>query len=202
MPGPFKDNNNTGLFNFTVHPCSSVAGRGIPAVGKVVYRIDLQALYVCTSTSPDAGEVGGGTWEVVGGGVWTDYTPTLTAVTTNPTANVGHSIYGRWSRSNDTIDAQVYIQFDLSAEGAGGYRISLPVASRLSEPSARLLGHGWLNNGSDWTQCWALGGGVSGTVSNLLFTMTGGGNLVGPGVPWAWTGSQRNIAVHFRYEAA
>lgn len=61
---------------------------------------------------------------------WANYTPALTATTTNPTLGAGSAVAGRWQRGpNGLITAAVYIQFGTSGTnaGSGNYRVSVPV---------------------------------------------------------------------------
>jgi hypothetical protein len=60
---------------------------------------------------------------------WESWTPTLTAVTTDPTLGTGSVQEGRFLRMGPTVFARGYIKFGTSgtAAGSGLYRISLPV---------------------------------------------------------------------------
>lgn len=62
MATGYHDDSNNNRYNFVLHNASTDAGRGIPAVGKIVWRTDTTKAEVCTDTSPDAGTNGGGTW--------------------------------------------------------------------------------------------------------------------------------------------
>lgn len=62
MATGYHDDSNNNRWNFVLHPCGTDAARGIPAVGKAVYRTDTSKVQVCTATTPNAGVNGGGTW--------------------------------------------------------------------------------------------------------------------------------------------
>lgn len=58
----YREFSNGQLLNAALHVTSSDAGRGIPAVGKLVFDTRDSFVYVCTATSPNATLNGGGTW--------------------------------------------------------------------------------------------------------------------------------------------
>lgn len=62
MPTAFNDDSNQQRVNLVLHNAGSDNARGLPAVGKVVFRTDTSKVEVCTSTSPNATSNGGGTW--------------------------------------------------------------------------------------------------------------------------------------------
>lgn len=203
MPGSFKDHNNNGLFNFAVHPCDTDEGRGIPAVGKVVFRTDDSTLYVCTSTSPDPTLNGGGTWTAVGTGFssWSSWTPALTASTTNPTLGTAPSQLGRYMQSGKTVFAEFFIQFGTTpTAGSGNYRISLPVTSRTT--NYFVCGSGYLRDDSAQEQRhFTAEVRVGGTTATLFLEGTGGAYTVTDAVPWTWAASDI-ISGTLMYEAA
>lgn len=53
---------NNQILNAAWHVTDSDEGRGVPALGKLVFDTRDSAVYLCTSTSPDPTENGGGTW--------------------------------------------------------------------------------------------------------------------------------------------
>jgi hypothetical protein len=67
MATGYHDDSNNPRYNFVPHVAGSDAERGIPAVGKIVYRTDSGDIEVCTATSPDPTLNGGGTWTAIGG---------------------------------------------------------------------------------------------------------------------------------------
>lgn len=74
----YLEGNNRPFWNFVFHRAATDDERGIPALGKIVYRIDLGYAELCVDTDPDPDLPGGGTWVPVGGGeVFADWTPTL-----------------------------------------------------------------------------------------------------------------------------
>jgi len=96
-----------------------------PAAGK-------QRLYIDSTTHVLMLTNSSGTESVVGGGAlgaWTDYTPTLTALTTNPTLG-SSTVTGRY-KLLDSKTGIVRVEFNVTTGGAwnagsGEYRFSLP----------------------------------------------------------------------------
>ncbi len=81
-------------------------------------------------------------------GEWTDYTPTWTATTTNPTIGNG-TIVGRYSRIQNLILVQFNITFgSTTAKGSGQYRISVPVTAAATLSPYAVLGSGYLLDAS------------------------------------------------------
>jgi hypothetical protein len=203
MPGSFHDLSNTPLNNFAVHPCSSDTGRGLPAVGKLVYRTDTPGLYVCTSTTPDATEAGGGTWEPVGRGVWLAYTPTITADTTNPTTNINFTAEGRYSVSGATVEVDMTFDVGFSAQGTGEYRFSIPVNSAVLSVR-RYMGSGYVAgiNGSVEERFIRVQHYGTGLVKAYYLNGTNNPVALGPGAPFNWTTTTTpTITMKLRYEA-
>lgn len=67
MPGyGYHDHSNNQAVNLAVHNAASDAERGLPAVGKLVYRTDSLSVQLCTATTPDPTLPGGGTWISLG----------------------------------------------------------------------------------------------------------------------------------------
>lgn len=62
MPTGYHDDSNNARYNFVLQSAASDTARGLPTVGKWVYRTDTSKVEVCTDTSPDATTNGGGTW--------------------------------------------------------------------------------------------------------------------------------------------
>lgn len=105
--------------------------------------------------------LGSTVWQVVSRripSVWTTYTPSWTASTTNPTIGNG-TLTGRWKRVGDGIMLQLYILFgSTSTTGSGSYEWSIP--SGLTIDTAKLGAGGsaqnhtlgivnWHDNGTD-----------------------------------------------------
>jgi len=67
----------------------------------------------------------------LGTGLWTSYTPVLTAITTNPTLGTGSSATGRFVQVGKLVVAQGGFSFGTAgvAAGSGNYVISLPVTA-------------------------------------------------------------------------
>lgn len=118
MPGAGgNSNSNNPTWDFVVHPAGSDAERGIPAVGKVVYRTDLSALQVCTATTPDATLNGGGTWSAGAGGVSGDCGITVTQGATifDSVGAADVPVFARYS----IIGPRVFVEASLVFTAAG-----------------------------------------------------------------------------------
>lgn len=129
--------------------------------------------------------------------VWEDWTPTLTALTTNPTLGTGSTANGRFMRVGGLVVAEARIAFGTSgtAAGSGGYRVSLPVdAAR-----ATALGSGFLSDSSTGNirVCSVVRAALNVSAARLLVTDAEVTNAA----PWAWAASD-TITVNFMYEAA
>jgi hypothetical protein len=77
------------------------------------------------------------------------FTPTLTAVTTNPTLGTGSSVVGTFLRYGHRIEGQGDITFGTSGvvAGSGLYAVSLPVAcTGAAVSSASVMGGGVFND--------------------------------------------------------
>lgn len=61
-----RDFSNNQLVNFAIQTASSDEGRGLPAIGKIVFRDDSTTIEVCIDTLPDPTLNGGGTWVEIG----------------------------------------------------------------------------------------------------------------------------------------
>ena len=146
-------------------------------------------------------------------GAWTSYTPTLTAMTTNPTLGSGSSATGYYKRLGHRVTGYANIAFGSSgaAAGSGAYLILLPVAPvNRTQP----IGIGYLMDYSDNLRIVVAVGLVLPAVSPaadskalILLTNTAGngfGNGQNPAadsVPWTWAAND-NIVLKFDYEAA
>lgn len=66
-----------------------------------------------------------------GGATWTDYTPALTASTSNPTLGTASVTTGHYAESGTLVHVQVYIKFGTAGvnAGSGDYFVSLPVTA-------------------------------------------------------------------------
>lgn len=95
MPGAGGNSfTNNPIYDVVIHPAGSDAERGIPALGKEVYRTDLGVKQVCTSTSPNPTLNGGGTWTNDGGAGY-DATVLMTQ---------GHTVY------DSTVDPVTFLR--------------------------------------------------------------------------------------------
>lgn len=83
-------------------------------------------------------------------GVWSTYTPVLTADTTNPSLGSVPTVVGRYAQFGKTV---VWMASFITggtgiSAGSGSYHISLPVAQRGAFSN---IGQGWIYNGSWYT---------------------------------------------------
>lgn len=86
-------------------------------------------------------------------GVFTDYTPTWTASTTNPTIGNG-SILGRYVRIGNLVVYWGKILFGTTTTaGSGGYMVTLPITSNNFTGGNGTIGSAWIrdSSGSDYS---------------------------------------------------
>ena len=82
---------------------------------------------------------------------WANWTPALTATTTNPTLGTGSVATGRYFQLGKLVVANFKIQFGTSgtSAGSGAYRVSLPVAcSTTTQNNDFVVGYGHLHDAS------------------------------------------------------
>lgn len=135
--------------------------------------------------------------EALGGeAAWTSFTPTLTAVTTDPTLGSGGGADGRYRRLGKLIIAQVFVGFGGSgvSNGAGVYFVPPPVAPTAIGLTDALIGHGYIYDAS------------ATTVRLVAVVSTGGmfvdnGGFVTESAPFAWAAGDQ-IQLNLAYEAA
>lgn len=132
---------------------------------------------------------------------WQDYTPVLTAVTTNPTLGAGSAQVGRYLQLGKLVAFSARIVFGAAPNaGNGNYELSLPVAMAAGWPTSLMAGHanyadasastrrsGVVIQGATTSKVWLLYDDATAFVSNAL--------------PWAWAQSDI-IYVAGCYEAA
>lgn len=129
--------------------------------------------------------------------VWQDWTPSLTALTTNPTLGTGSTAAGRFLRVGSLVVAEARISFGTSGTnaGSGAYRVSLPVdAAR-----GTVLGSGVLTDSSTGNirVCAVQRATLNVSAARLWVTDA----EVTNNAPWAWAASD-TITVNFMFEAA
>jgi hypothetical protein len=205
MPTGYHDNSNNPTNNFVLHRTATDAGRGIPAVGKLVYRTDTSSPEFCTSTSPDPTLNGGGTWTRVlneatdGASVFDSgtFTPSITGVgsfAADPDLGTSPGLTGSWQIAYGWAYCNVRIRWGASPDiGAASsiYRFNLP--TDLTDHIAttqECVGQATLvdqNTGETLTASVDLG--YSGSPGAILTTRYSGGaagNSVAGGNPWTW----------------
>jgi hypothetical protein len=141
------------------------------------------------------------------------YTPTLTAVTTNPTLGTGSSAVGWWQRNGHFITGETLFTFGTAgvAAGSGAYMISLPFAPDLSLMSSSSIVPGATSQlgtaffrDSDTAANRTPGLSCLGTLSGVSFMFLVRSDvqnaLVTNAVPFTWAASDQ-ISANFRYIA-
>lgn len=150
-------------------------------------------------------------------GIWQDWTPTLTATTTNPTLsnNSTHVYEGRYCRIGNTVFFRGQIRAGTAGvdAGSGTYCIALPVTARV--PSTAPTSGGWMIGQFayfDASTTTNYGGGilgdfngVSGDIANMAFADSAGtavaSVLVDHDTPFA-LGASDEFELWGSYEAA
>lgn len=139
---------------------------------------------------------------LVSTGVWTAYTPTLTAASSNPFLGTGGNQLGRWTRSGRTISGNAFISFGPSGTplaGGGEYRIAAPV------PSVNLgynvvVGGGYLYDASANVMEQVVVA-VAATQTTYFVMFKNGAFGITDASPWGWSFSD-HMSIQFNYEAA
>lgn len=112
---------NDYLMEQVVIVCTSGTRPSSPNEGMTIYETDTDLFRVYT----------GSAWVTIGDpGAWTDYTPTWTATTTNPSLGNG-TISGRSKQIGKTVHATGRILLgSTTTVGTGDWRISLPTEAQ------------------------------------------------------------------------
>lgn len=134
-------------------------------------------------------------------GAWTAFTPTLTAVTTNPTLGTGGTATGRYNQIGKLVEAHTIIVFGSASVGAGSgsYRVALPVSAHAN---ATILGTGMLFDSSAVQMKHITAIFQSSTTATLyLGDAAAGVYEVTHANPWTWAANDQ-IWIKFSYEAA
>lgn len=193
MPTGYHDDSNNARYNFVPHPAGSDPERGLPAVGKLVYRTDTGAYEYCTATTPDPTLNGGGTWTPIGGAAWQTFTPVLHS--TGTAVNIGTDGFtnGQFARVGLVCHVQVFVSFGSIANGVtagtGSYYVDL-VGLPHRSGSNYIQGVATLSDDSALAQQDAIVSSYPAGVADprIQFTYTGSpANTVGAAVPWAWS---------------
>jgi hypothetical protein len=130
---------------------------------------------------------------------WLSYTPTLTAVTTNPT---GWTQTGQYTQYGKLVIAKFRLAAGGSmTAGSGGYRIALPVQANSNYNGE--CGTVLLYDSSVGNAMYAQARFDAFTYASLVYGATYGGTdtAVGHATPWAWAANDQ-IRGTITYEAA
>lgn len=119
----------------------------------------------------------------VGATDWVNYTPVLTAATTNPTIGNG-TILGRWKYlDNKTVALYIGITFgSTSTYGSGAWYVSLPSGLVSANTHMQLLIGCIMDNGTDWK----LAVGRVNPASTTICPVPEGGSDVNNTSPMTW----------------
>jgi len=136
---------------------------------------------------------------------WTDYTPVLTAVTTNPTIGTGGYQLGRYMKIGRMVIGKTKVQFGSAGSNAGSgiYSISMPPVAARSPATgeAGMVGQGYCFSASAFVPILVLQATTSTFGLYYSATFNGATTQVAHNLPFAWSASQ-SIDIHFFYEAA
>ena len=132
------------------------------------------------------------------GAAWVDYTPTLTASTTNPTLGTGSSATGRYGQINKIICGQGQINFGTAGvvAGSGFYFVSLPITA---QSSGKVIGQFQFYDSSALAVY--LGTVISDTTTRALMYYNNPASVTTNSQPFTWAASDF-IRYTFQYEAA
>jgi hypothetical protein len=137
------------------------------------------------------------------GGADTSWTPTIDAVTTDPTIGAGGVVAGDYYRRGDLCFFQANIIWGGAGlnVGVGSYRLTLPVALQVPTGlSQTMVGQGWAFDASGALTDVFLQH-ISGDSATLARMLSSTGVTVGPANPYAWATGDTMIMAGW-YQAA
>lgn len=191
MPGPGGNSfTNNPLWDLVVHPAGSDAGRGIPALLKLVGRTDTTppSLQLCTDTTPDPTLDGGGTWAslLAGSSGFATFTPNLTASVTDPTIDPTVATKAGYVTLGPICVAWYYIQFGAGmSPGSGVWHLDKPIPAVGGASGNWCVGAGLIvDNSSGASEFVIL---ENRAVGDMYLTYAG--NTVAHNLPWTWAPS-------------
>lgn len=171
------------------------------ATGNSTRRSGSAGQFLTTSAAPTAW-LWGQTDQTASGGSFGDWTPALTASTTNPTLGTGSSVRGRYYQVGKHVTAKGVIAFGTSGTnaGSGTYYISLPVAAEwTATPKIFSRGTGHLFDSSSGAERVVRIIANDGSTCKLL--IADGSTYTTHAAPWAWAVNDQ-IDFELDYEAA
>ena len=132
------------------------------------------------------------------GAAWVDFTPTLTASTTNPTLGTGSSATGRYGQVNKIVCGQGQINFGTAgvSGGSGFYFVSLPITA---QSTGKVIGQIQFFDAS--TVGVYIGTLISDTTTRALMYVGNPASPTSNTAPFTWAASDF-IRYTFQYEAA
>lgn len=175
---------NTYLMNQAVITCTSGTRPSGPVEGMTIYETDTDCYATYTGTA----------WEYQLGGVWSSWTPTLTAITLgNGTVTARYSITGK------TISGQVVFTAGSTTTYSGGnLGFSVPVTPKsVTNLNLAPCGSAYVDNGTGATRRIA----ATSIESAARFTLFYEGGTVTSSAPLT-LGTGSRIGIGFSYEAA
>jgi hypothetical protein len=184
---------NDYLMEQAVISCTSGTRPGSPNNGMTIFETDTNR-YACYSTSAVA-------WLYFGQVITGGWTPTLTAVTTNPTLGSGGGQNGRFTLfGGKWCTLRFSIAFGTSGTnaGSGQYLVALPftASSAITGGVPNTAGGVVRAGGSVATVTWFASSG-----STTMAALTTSGSNVASGAPGAW-GVNDYLSGTFTYEIA
>lgn len=130
--------------------------------------------------------------------IWADWTPTWTAVTTNPAIGAG-TLDGRYVQRGKTVNATIRMLAAADTTfGTGAWQFDLPVAAAIAHDQAFGTAH-IEDSGTGWEQAVAFYDQSAGVVS--LIPAAGGAALVDDTTPIPWADGDL-LTIEVEYEAA
>lgn len=133
--------------------------------------------------------------------MWFDYTPVLTATSSNPTLGASSATEGRYCVIGTLVYVIARVQFGSSgaAAGSGTYEVSLPVPVNVSQYSASHTIGVVLLVDSGTTRTVGTARMQTGDAVNVLMQATGTNVSVSDAVPWTWANNDL-IELSLTYE--
>lgn len=133
-----------------------------------------------------------------GTATYADFTPNLTAATTNPTLGTGSVKQGRYVQIGKHVEASGGIRFGTSGNaGSGEYHIDLPVAAAVTNAA---MGYAWSYTNGAGVVTW-----VALQISSTrvkFFRANATTFAMSSNIPVTWGTNGDEIGFHFSYEAA
>lgn len=176
---------NTYLMQQSVIICTSGTRPGSPVNGMTIYETDT----ACQA------RWNGSAWVYDVGGVWQNYTPTLTNITLG-----NGTMVAKWTSIGKTVIGTVRIVAGTSTTySAGNLGISIPTAGASWLDARDTIGSGWIDNGSGASRR-GTSIQIASTGSSTMQHLYEGGTVMN-NAPFTF-GTSSRISMQFTYERA